>query len=203
MATDHFKKHSYQKGSIDWNFNILFDDQPQVGKAAKKFAQALDHPGLHAPIPVQWLHMTILRVGYTTDYTDAEMAEVAKRLAPKLEAMNMPELVFGSWIIFGGTPNLIAAPWDKLEAVFAAVMDTMKEVAGAKRCPSPERFIPHMALAYGGDYDTETKLVQRLWEAKFKLAPFRANKLSMIKQQQAPPYYRWDVIEEIPIGQSS
>ena len=80
MAIDHFKKHAYQTNKVDWNFNILFNDQPQVAQTAKMYVQALSHPGLYPPIPAKWLHATILRIGLVDDYTKDELLAVTKQL---------------------------------------------------------------------------------------------------------------------------
>lgn len=73
MSTDHFQKHNYQAGKVDWNFNLIFDDQPQVAAMVSQYAKPLDQPGLYPPVPAKWLHATILRVGTTDEYTKAEM----------------------------------------------------------------------------------------------------------------------------------
>lgn len=201
MAVDHFKRHPHPDGSVDWNFNILLGGQPQVDEMAREYGKAFDHPGLYPPIPVQWLHMTILRVGYTTEYTDAEMMAVAGQLKPNLAAMRVPELILGPWMIWSGNPVLIVTPWDSVEPIFNAVMSAMTNVVGKKRQPHPERFIPHVALAYNRDYDQEKEVHQKLWEYPVDPVSFRARNLSMIKQKQEPSYYSWEIVKDIPIGQ--
>jgi hypothetical protein len=49
MATDHFKAYAHLDGAIDWNFNILFDGQPQVARMAEAYAESIRHPGLYRP----------------------------------------------------------------------------------------------------------------------------------------------------------
>ncbi|HEX5744208.1 MAG TPA: 2'-5' RNA ligase family protein, partial [Candidatus Saccharimonadales bacterium] len=202
MAIDHFgKRYAFQKGHTDWNFNIMFDGQPQVAKMAAAYAGAIDHPGLYPPIPAERLHMTVLRVGFTTEYTDAEMAAVTGLLRPKLAGMEMPELVLGPWWIWGG-PVLHVTPEGPLIKVFDAILKSIEEIVGKKRTPKPQRFIPHVTLAYCKDYDDEIGLHASLSKTDVEPARFRADKLSMIKQWPSLPVYKWDVVEDIPIGQA-
>jgi len=37
MAGDHFEKRPHPDGALDWSFNIIFDDQPQVGEMAEAY----------------------------------------------------------------------------------------------------------------------------------------------------------------------
>jgi 2'-5' RNA ligase len=203
MAIDHFKKrYAFQEGRSDWNFNILFEGQPQVAKMAAGYADAIDHPGLYPPIPAQWLHMTVLRAGYTTDFTDDEMSAVAAALKPEFAAMKTPELVLGPWWIWGG-PVLHVTPEGPMLEIFDAILKAMEGVVGKKRAPKPQRFIPHVTLAYCRDYDDEQGLHARLSRTDVEPAAFRADKLSLIKQWPTPPFYSWDVVEDIPIGHGS
>ncbi len=78
MAIDHFIKHKWSRERTDWNFNILFNDQPQVAGLASQYAPLVKHPGLDDPVPGQWLHATVLRVGFLEDFPEAERLAVAK-----------------------------------------------------------------------------------------------------------------------------
>lgn len=121
MAQDHFEKHSYQRGKIDWNFNITFADQPEVAALAKAYAPIIRHPGLYDPIPPEWLHATILRVGTTEEYTEAEMLAVAQKVQDELAKMSFPEFAFDSWWLWGGGVALHISPDDAFGKLYEVV----------------------------------------------------------------------------------
>ncbi len=148
--------------------------------------------------------MTILRVGYTTEFTDGEMDKVADRLKPKLASLKLPELSLGSSFYFHSCPVLITAPWQAVESVFLAVMKELEGVVGVRRMPRVGRFIPHMTLAYNRTYTRlqERDFRQRLSEHPVDPVQFRVRSIAMIRQKQTPPYYRWNIVRDIPIGQN-
>lgn len=139
MAIDHFTKHKEQIGRTDWNFNFLFDDQPQVAELAARYAPLLKHPGLHKPVPGQWLHATLLRVGFVEDFTEAEMLAVADKLEQKLTHTKMPQLILGRrwWWLWNGGPVLGFTPSKQLLQVYGYVLESLIEVVGRDRVPAP------------------------------------------------------------------
>ena len=145
MARDHFEKHSYQKGKIDWNFNILFDDQPQVAQMAQKYAKLLDHPGLYPPIPPQWLHATVLRIGTTDEYSEVEIMQMADKLESKLASLSLPEFLLGPWWIWSGNPVLHITPEGPLAELFKLTLSMVEEVVGENRTPKYVKAYPGLS----------------------------------------------------------
>lgn len=205
MARDHFERHAALDGRADWNFNILFSDQPQAAELAAAYDKHLDNPALYPPIPGKWLHMTVLRAGYIADFTAEEMPAVHEALAPKLAAMRLPELTLGPWWLWsGGGPVLHVTPEAYMANVYEVVVESLRKVVGKSRLPELKPFIPHVTLAYNRDYDhaEEARLRAQLSENPVEPAKFRAHTLSSIKQEQTPPFYVWEIIKELPIGQA-
>ncbi len=201
MARDHFESRPHPDGALDWNFNIIFDDQPQVGEMAEAYKPSLEHPALYPPVPTDWLHMTILRAGFVTEFSDQEMAAVADELKPDLANMRLPELTIGSPYLWLGIDNPVfrVSPEQPMTDVFTAVMGAMRKVVG-DRTPQTHPFVPHVALAYNRDHNQEKELDQQLGESSIPPVKFRATKLSLIKQAQTLPFYQWEVIQSLPIG---
>lgn len=201
VARDHFRRHAYQDGHVDWNFNVLFNDQPEIARMAKAYAPYIRHPGLYPPVPGEWLHMTVLRAGYTTEYTDAEMAAVAGILETRLKSMKTPGMTLGPWRIWkGGGPVLRVVPEDPMIDIFNAILASMKKVVGSSRTPKPPDFIPHVTLAYNRDYDRPGELRDLLMASSIEPVRFKVGALSLIKQEQTPPFYRWHIVRDIPVG---
>lgn len=200
MALDHFEKHSYQKGKTDWNFNIVFNDGPQVAQMAQEYAKLLTHPGLYPPIPSQWLHATVLRIGTTDKYTAPEIIQVAEKLEPQLAKLSLPEFLLGPWWIWSGNPVLHITPEAPLVELFNLTLATVEEVVGRKRAPRPSRFIPHVTLAYSRAYNGEKEVHNQLSSQHIRSTAFKANKLYLVKQKPTDSYYTWKVIKVLKIG---
>lgn len=202
MATDHFIRHPDSRERTDWNFNILFDDQPQVAAHAAQFEPLLDNPGLYEPVPGRWLHATVLRAGFLEEFSEEEMLETATKLEPKLAAFRLPQLTLGQVFMWDGNPCLHITPDGELQEVLRSIIGTLNEVAGEDRVPQKTGFIPHITLAYSKSYDDEADVHKRLQAAGIAGLAMRANSLSLIKQHVENDYYVWDVVKDLPIGQA-
>lgn len=205
MAKDHFKEHSYQKDGIDWNFNILVGEQSDVMRMANDYAPALlACEGLYDPIPLAWLHMTILRVGLTSEFTESEMDRVADVLELKLSHIQLPELIFDSWWQWGGNIVFHISPHDELSKVYDAVVEALREVVGEDRARvTPHgHFIPHVTVAYTKDHHNELATSKTLSGVHVKPAKFRAPRIALIRQWPTEGHYEWEIIRELAISSS-
>jgi len=203
MAIDHFKAHYYQKDRVDWNFNILLDDQPDVIRMVNEYAPLLVQEGLYPSIPAKWLHMTILRVGLTDDYTEDEMYRTADILAPKLATLKLPQLSFDSWWQWGGNIVFHISPHDDIVPVYNAVIESLRQVVGNDRTARTPHgnFIPHVSLAYTKDHHNEMKIIEVLSQSNIKPARFYAKSLSLLRQRPTDDgHYEWQIVKDMPIG---
>jgi len=202
MAIDHFQEHYYQKGRVDWNFNVVFNGQADVERMLREYAPLLDHPGLYPPIPLQWLHATVLRVGLLEDFTEQEMLTVAEALAPKLAKLQLPEFVFDSWWMWGGSVCLHITPHDQFSLIYDCVIEAMQAVVGKERTLlTPHgQFMPHSTLAYTKSHHQEREIHKKLSESLIKPAAFDVSSVALIKQKPINGRYEWEVVKDVRIG---
>jgi 2'-5' RNA ligase len=206
MAKDHFERHFYMKDRVDWNFNLLFDTAPQVGAMAEQYAPLLRHPGLYPPVPPQWLHLTVLRVGFTSEATQQEMEQVCANLAPKLASVAMPEFTVGPAWAYIGYPLLHVTPEEPLDNVFQEVLQALESVVGTDRMPRPvdrsaTKLMPHIALAYPKNYDSDSDVERILADHPIPAVTARIPQLSLIKQWPTGEHYEWEIVRNILLGQ--
>lgn len=201
MATDHFTKYKWQEDRVDWNLNILFNDQPQVAEYVAQYKDALQHPGLHKPVPSEWLHATVLRLGFLEEFTEAEMLELAARLEARFAELRMPEFLIGNWWIWGGNPCVHFTPDEPLREVFAVIVAELTGIVGVERLPKKLSFTPHITLAYSKTYNDEVGVLRQLEQVKVPAVPFKAKSVALIKQCITDDYYTWDIVKDIPLGQ--
>jgi 2'-5' RNA ligase len=203
MATDHFIAHPRSRECTDWNFNILFNDQPKVGTYVKQYKSALKHPGLYETVPGEWLHATVLRVGLLEDFSEKEMLETAERLEQKLANLSLPQLLLGQWFIWDGNPCLHITPDTQLQEVLRLIVEALNETVGKNRAPQKQSFTPHVTLAYSKAYDDELGLYKQLEGQHIKSLKIRANSVSLIKQHVENDYYVWDIVKTLALGQAA
>lgn len=204
MAVDHFLRYEGRPPVVDWNFNIDYRGQPDVVAMANAYAEILRPlPGFHEPIPAEWLHTTVLRVGLTTEFTEQEVLAMTDVLVPRLHEMQLPQFVFDPWWLWDGNLVLHISPEDAFIPIYDAVRQAVVDIVGPERTAQPKygRYLPHMTLAYAKTHHQEQQIHDTLEANPVASAKFRANSISLIRQQPIRGRYEWDVIRTIPIGQ--
>lgn len=202
MAQDHFQRHHHHPGVIDWNFNVTFDDQPSVAAMAKLYKPLLTRADMYDPIPVKWIHSTILRVGKLEDYTEEEMLEVAEIVQRRVRGIQLPVFHFGPCRILFGNICFPIEPEEELEKLYTAVTESLGSVVGPERASrSPYgRFISHTSLAYSKQRDNEDETAKILETADIEPATFQVTHMPLIKQKPINGHYEWEVVKDIVVG---
>lgn len=202
MIQDHFERHNHHAGAVDWNFNIVFDNQSELAAMVEAYKPLLVRPELYEPIPTQWLHGTILRVGKLEDYTEDEMLAVAGKVQDRLHGIQLPRFSFEELMIVNGNICFRITPEDALEQLYIAVTEALQEVVGAERtATSPHGdFLAHTSLVYRKSQYDEAAMYEALGAAGIKPATFTIKRMPLIKQRPVGGHYEWDVVKDIFIG---
>ncbi len=204
MAQDHFERHNHYDGVVDWNFNVVYNDHPSVVAMARAYAPLLKRPELYDPIPPQWLHATILRVGTVDDYTEAEMLAVAEKVQTGAANLVLPEFHFGDLVMVRGNICFRVEPESALEKLYDIVTDSLESVVGPERATkSPYgRFIAHTSLAYTRSQNHEAEIEAALNAAHIDPAEFRITSMPLIRQRPTNGHYEWEIVRDISVGAS-
>jgi 2'-5' RNA ligase len=182
MAEDHFTTNMWKPNEVDWHFLIRLNNQSQLRDMVTRYAIIYDHPGLYPPIPFEWLHMTILRIGSVANITDQEMNDVLEQLVPALAMLHVPALLLGPWWLWTGSVVLHVTPEEPVTHLFNAVTKVLNTVVGEK-APKPDRFIPHVTLAYARTYQQEREVHQQLCAQWIDPTPLHITSLSLVKER--------------------
>lgn len=203
MAVDHFLRYEGKTPVVDWNFNIDYRDQPEVAAMAEKYATVLRNvTGLHEPIPANWLHTTVLRIGLVSDYTEHEVLAMADVLASRMHDVKLPQFVFDPWWLWDGNVVLHISPEDAFMPIHEIVRQSVTDIVGPERTAQPKygRYIPHMTLAYTKSHHHEQEIHDILETNLVASARFRATNLVLIRQQPIRGRYEWEAVRTVPIG---
>lgn len=198
MAINFFKKHAWQPGEVDWHYLILFENQPKVNSMARQYIPLLNHEGLHSPIPLEWLHLTILRVGSVVDINEEEMKKVNSQIYKEAKGIVTKSVEVGPAWLWSGSVCLHVTPEEELKKLHSIVFSATHNVLKNK-APKPDKFIPHITLAYPKDTYAENEMRKQLQRKWIEPASFKPSELCLVKQQQTPPYYQWNIEHRIKL----
>ena len=198
MAQDHFERHNHYDGVVDWNFNVVLNDQPSIAEMAAQYRPLLTRPELYDPIPPEWLHATILRIGKEDEYTETEMLAVADLVQERLDDITLSEFHFGEPVLIYGNVCFKIEPESELEKLYTIVTESLETVVGPSRATKSAygHFIAHASLVYTKAQDNEQEIEELLKAANIAPATFRIHHMPLIKTRPTQGHYEWDVIKD-------
>jgi len=202
MAIDHFEKRQLRPGQVDWNFNLIFAADPDVARMAEQYAPLLNHPGLYKPVPTEWLHSTILGIGTTEMFSEAEMLAVADKVQEHVAGIKLPKFRFDSWWLLFGNVVFHISPDDELTKLYNVVVASLAEVVGMERASKTPhgRFLAHTTFAYTKSHQNEHEIHDQLTKADIEPAHFRATQMPLIRQWPVDGHYEWEIVKQVGLS---
>lgn len=199
---DFWETHHWPAGERRAHWHLLFEDQPAVHEFARAHADILGrHPEL-SPVPVEWLHATLQSIGPLNAATAVAVADAARTALSGIEPFEI-EIGPAQAIHNGVVPAIY--PEEKISELYWTLRHATEGVVGAETMPkAPERFWPHLSLAYSAaqwDHDELSRALVKLRPPRPRMTVTRA---VLVDQEQVwRDKYTWTVIAEVPLGKSS
>ncbi|WP_043267211.1 2'-5' RNA ligase family protein [Streptomyces sp. CT34] len=198
---DFWATHHWPAGERRAHWHLLFDDQPAMHSYARAHAELLSrHPEL-SPVPVEWLHSTLLSIG---SLTPAQAAAVAAAGQSALRGFDPFDIEIGPTQAIHNGVTLAIYPEDRISALFWGLRRATEGVVGPEAMPAApdDSFWPHMSLAYSGAQWDHDELSRALTKLRPPRARMTVKRVFLVDQQQTwRDRYTWTVLAEVPLGQ--
>jgi 2'-5' RNA ligase len=186
-------------GEAQLYWHILMRDQPQVRALAAVARQRLSgFSGLHFA-PEQWLHLSILRVGLTTeiahDETDAMVGQAQYLLK------QIPPVTFsvGQVLYHPEAIALGARPSGALDAVSLAVRKAAASTRAVSTDATTSLWIPHVTVAYSTQDQLAEPIIAALG-SELPECPVTVDTIYLIAQHGAERAWNWQPLATIGVG---
>lgn len=174
----------------------------QVRELATAYRPSLDQfTGCLTPIPPQWLHMTIVGLGYTQDSTPARIATMTDDLRAAAAALAPIEVTVGRAAVHPASVCCLVWPGDPVRAAVDAVLDATSPAPGTALLSNP--WSAHMGLAYGiaDDPDVDLQAIETITDRDTPQALWRIEELYLVDQVQHPHVgtFTWTTVATLPL----
>ncbi|MGN8025833.1 2'-5' RNA ligase family protein [Microbacterium sp. 22242] len=178
-------------------FHLTFEDADVLHDAAGALAPSLRVLPAVDPVPVEWLHLTMTGVGFTTDVAADALEACADGVFARASQLAPEPLRFPRAFVYPQGVGIATAPaaWlDDLRAIQLDEVGRIREVGG----DSP--FQPHVTLAYfSGETDPHAVAATvRQWHAEEVVVAHP--RLSLIELGRDDRVYTWRVVRQVSLG---
>jgi 2'-5' RNA ligase len=186
-------------GEAQLYWHILMRDQPQVCALAAVARQRLGgFTGLHFT-PEQWLHMSVLRVGLTTELASGEIDAMVTQARDLLQQISPVTVTLGQVLYQSEAIILGAKPGDALDHVAQVVRDAATSTTGLPTDVRAHLWIPHVTVAYSTQDQSADPIIAALGH-ELPECPVTIDRIHLVAQHGAERAWNWQPISTITIG---
>lgn len=198
--TDHWARPGWRTGRRSYHWLITFEEEPALAALARRCQQAIDHLALD-PVPVDGLHLTLARLGFTDELGPQEASAIARASVAHCRDLPTFSLTIGPVAGSRGAIRFTVTPWDRLvearRRLRVAANEALDRDWGGG---AADAFRPHVSIAYS-NRNLPTAPVVRAVTPLRQLAPIEVSvrSLSLVVLRRESEVYRWQRHTIIPL----
>ena len=195
MADHWWQRPGRAPGRLLYHWHMLFHDQPEVQRLASTAQRKLEAlPGLDM-VPIQWLHLTTLVVGFADEVSAEQVAAMTADARHRLARMAAVPVSLGRIFYHPEAVVLAVEPLDALTPVLEAVR-AATERAGCEDHGESGSWLPHISIAYSHASGPAAPIVAALGRRLPEIA-ITIRSVSLVAQTQVGRSWQWRPVTEI------
>lgn len=198
---NHWNRPGWTDGRRSYHWMLTFSEAENVCQLAKHCQVQLEHPGLDV-VPLDTLHVTIGRLGFTDELLRREADAIADVAKPLCERVAPISLTIGPLAGSKGAIRFSLSPWSELTQLHRQLAAATRTIRGAA-CPmKTSDFRPHLSIAYANRTIPLASLLPRM-EALRSLPTETAtiSAVQLVELQRVGRAYRYDILHQLCSGQ--
>lgn len=198
QMANHWNRSEWSDGRRSYHWMLTFDD-PGVGRLAEQCQEAIASP-LFDPVPLDALHLTVGRVGFT-DQLPAEVADAVAE-AGRLSCAELTtfDLSVGPLAGSRGALRFSVSPWSSLVALHRALAGATQQVLGSTTMATRD-WRPHLSIAYANDTVPVPSLLPTIVELRgLPLVRTVITSVALVELRIETSSYRYKDVTRLPLG---
>ena len=185
------------QGKLYWH--VLLRDQPRLRALASLAQERLARfSGLHFT-PIEWLHVTTLVVGFSEEFTAAEIDGMASSARMLLARLKPIAVTFGKVLYHSEAIAIGVRPQDALDPVRNAVWRATSGVVGDGKVLDDQPWNPHFTVAYSTAVQPAGPIIDALGR-ELPGGQATVSRVSLVLQRGAERLWDWRTIAEADLG---
>jgi 2'-5' RNA ligase len=186
-------------GEAQLYWHVLMRDQPQACALAAVARHRLSgYSGLHFT-PERWLHLSVLRVGLTTELAHSEIETMVGQARQLLQQIPPVTFTLGQVLYHPEAITLGVRPGDALDAVAVAVRKAATSTLRRPADVTTPLWIPHVTVAYSTEDQPADPIIAALGR-ELPECPVTIDTIYLIAQHGAERDWNWQPLARIAIG---
>ncbi|MBV9025605.1 MAG: 2'-5' RNA ligase family protein [Streptomycetaceae bacterium] len=186
-------------GRVDYHWHILPD--PAITRAAlvDPYRELTHRQGI-APVPPEFLHITLLHSAPVTEITDKEISDITERVRERCAAVEPFELTLDRPSVGSVAVECLGRPGRLVERLWEITAGESQAVLGDRYPAVPSVHYTHSSLGYATGYVDQRPM--RAWITDNDVPPvtFPVTKIALVAQSHDGEYITWTHLADIELA---
>jgi 2'-5' RNA ligase len=185
------------QGKLYWH--ILLNRFPAAKTLASTAHERLSaFPGLHFT-PQEWLHITTLVIGFSEDFSSAEIDRVIASARKLLSGLSPISISLGKLLYHPEAIAVAVRPRDSLDVVQDSVWRATRQVVGEERILNDQSWNPHFTVAYSTAVQSARPIISALGR-DLPACEVTIDAVDLVVQEGPERQWNWTRLARIPFG---
>jgi 2'-5' RNA ligase len=196
----HWQRPGWTPGRSSYHWMLTFEGHPPVIDHVLRCRPAVPSAGYDLAA-ADSVHLTIGRIGFTDDLSDAT-ARVVARSAIAADSRPRPfDMVFGPLTGSRGAIRFSVGPWSPLLALHAFLAGVTRGELGERCAMDTATFRPHVSIAYAHTRIPAATVASRLRGWREVAGPtVRIDAVGLVCLERVERSYRYRTLERVPLS---
>jgi hypothetical protein len=197
---NHWNRPGWHDGRRSYHWILSFAENAELSAMAQECFQACSSFAFDQ-VPLDALHLTIRRVGFTDEIDPGTLCAIADRVHSLCSGRGSYALTVGPLAASRGAVRFSAAPWSVLFEIYDAVGSALQWATGCTLPTALESFRPHVSIAYSRRQQEAAAIRRSV--SKYRAIPLvvcREPKLELVELRRESAAYRWRVLRRLDIA---
>jgi 2'-5' RNA ligase len=197
---NHWDRRGWWPGRRAYYWYLTFEHQPELQELARICQVAIEKFPSFNLVPLEYLHMTLDRVGFADEITDDDLLAAEKVTANATRHMRPFTISVGPLAGSTGALSFSASPRQPIDRLRLSIA---QEAAKVVRTIAPDgsHFRPHVGIAYCNQSISAGPVIETVRSLR-QLAPVtvRVNNVSLVRLTREQQAYTWSAVRTFPLG---
>ncbi|MFD4461475.1 2'-5' RNA ligase family protein [Nocardia sp. NPDC058480] len=202
VLRDHWTVKQWAPGRTGYYWYLTFDDSDLIELAAE--CQGALAVGGVDPVPLDALHITMMRVGDMTVVSDEQIDRLVSLARESLSEVKPFDLTVGPLSGSRSAIRFSVAPWDPLLDLHQVLSTCTAEAlptSTVASAPSSSRFRPHLGIAYNNTDRAAAEVIDAVAALRAaRSASVRVNQAELVVLRRDGHSYRWTTRAVLALG---
>ena len=197
---NHWDRPGWHDGRRSYHWLLSFAEDEELSAMAQECFQACSSFAFDQ-VPLDALHLTIRRVGFTDEIEPSALSAIADRVDAYCAGRASCALTVGPLTASRGAMRFSVAPWSALFEIYDAVGSAYQWATGRSLPAALESFRPHVSIAYSRRRQEAAPIRRAV--GRYRSLPrvvCREPKLELVELRREPAAYRWQVLRRLGVA---